>query len=80
MHLQPHARVYIHMHACIHQPAAATSPMAPPQGLSHYLEHMLFMGSEAFPDENAYDAYLNAHSGASNAFTETVHSHGFMIV
>ena len=22
------------------------------QGLSHYLEHMLFMGSEKYPDEN----------------------------
>lgn len=40
------------------------------QGLSHYLEHMLFMGSKAFPDENEYDAFLTAHGGASNAFTD----------
>ncbi|KAI8109469.1 hypothetical protein M9434_000751 [Picochlorum sp. BPE23] len=39
-------------------------------GLSHYLEHMLFMGSEKFPDEHEYDAYLNQHNGSSNAFTE----------
>ena len=39
-------------------------------GLSHYLEHMLFMGSEKFPDENEYDTYLNQHNGSSNAFTE----------
>eukprot|EP00878_Enallax_costatus_P039143 GHUV01044684.1.p1 GENE.GHUV01044684.1~~GHUV01044684.1.p1 ORF type:complete len:210 (+),score=62.21 GHUV01044684.1:129-758(+) len=39
-------------------------------GLSHYLEHMLFMGSEKFPDENEYDSYLTKHGGASNAFTE----------
>lgn len=39
-------------------------------GLSHYLEHMLFMGSEKYPDENAYDAYLTQHNGSSNAFTE----------
>lgn len=40
------------------------------QGLSHYLEHMLFMGSEKYPDENEYDAFLSAHSGSSNAYTE----------
>ena len=40
-------------------------------GLSHFLEHMLFMGSEAFPDENAYDAYLSKHGGYSNAYTDT---------
>ncbi len=39
-------------------------------GLSHYLEHMLFMGSSKYPDENEYDAYLNKHNGSSNAFTE----------
>ena len=40
------------------------------QGLSHYLEHMLFMGSEAFPDENEYDSFLSSHGGSSNAYTE----------
>lgn len=24
------------------------------QGLAHYLEHMLFMGTEKYPDENDY--------------------------
>ncbi|KAJ1297238.1 hypothetical protein BS78_01G362300 [Paspalum vaginatum] len=41
------------------------------QGLAHFLEHMLFMGSSQFPDENEYDSYLAKHGGASNAFTET---------
>ena len=45
------------------------------QGLSHYLEHMLFMGSEAFPDENEYDAFLSAHGGSSNAYTEMARLH-----
>lgn len=39
-------------------------------GLSHYLEHMLFMGSDKYPDENEYDAFLTRHGGSSNAFTE----------
>ena len=40
------------------------------QGLSHFLEHMLFMGSHLFPAENEYDAYLQQHGGSSNAYTE----------
>jgi len=31
---------------------------------------MVFMGSEAFPDENAYDSYLQQHGGSSNAYTD----------
>lgn len=40
--------------------------------MSHYLEHMLFMGSEKFPDENDYDSYLQHNGGAANAYTEMV--------
>ena len=48
-------------------------PSPPPtQGLSHYLEHMLFMGSEKFPSENEYDDYIQKNGGSSNAFTELV--------
>ena len=31
---------------------------------------MVFMGSQAFPDENEYDAYLQQHGGSSNAYTD----------
>ncbi|KAK3218933.1 hypothetical protein Dsin_012903 [Dipteronia sinensis] len=44
------------------------------QGLAHFLEHMLFMGSTGFPDENEYDSYLSKHGGSSNAYTETEHT------
>ncbi|KAF7816228.1 nardilysin-like [Senna tora] len=44
------------------------------QGLAHFLEHMLFMGSEEFPDENEYDSYLSKHGGSSNAYTEAEHT------
>lgn len=40
------------------------------QGLSHYLEHMLFMGSTKYPDENEYDEFIQKNGGSSNAFTE----------
>ncbi|XP_056165703.1 nardilysin-like isoform X2 [Syzygium oleosum] len=44
------------------------------QGLAHFLEHMLFMGSADYPDENEYDSYLSKHGGSSNAYTEVEHT------
>lgn len=38
-------------------------------GLAHFCEHMLFLGTEKYPDENSYSVFLNAHGGSSNAFT-----------
>lgn len=32
-------------------------------GLAHFLEHMLFMGTEKYPDENEYNTYLSSHGG-----------------
>ena len=40
------------------------------QGLAHFLEHMLFMGTQKYPTENAYDAFLSKHGGSDNAYTE----------
>ncbi|OBZ83270.1 Insulin-degrading enzyme [Choanephora cucurbitarum] len=39
------------------------------QGLAHFCEHLLFMGTEKYPKENDYSQYLSEHSGFSNAFT-----------
>ncbi|KIW07432.1 uncharacterized protein PV09_02272 [Verruconis gallopava] len=38
-------------------------------GMAHAVEHLLFMGTEKYPAENAYNQYLTAHSGYSNAYT-----------
>ncbi|KAF2455474.1 a-pheromone processing metallopeptidase Ste23 [Lineolata rhizophorae] len=38
-------------------------------GMAHAVEHLLFMGTKKYPKENAYNQYLNAHSGYSNAYT-----------
>ena len=38
-------------------------------GLAHFCEHMLFLGTEKFPDEAEYNQYLNQHGGMSNAYT-----------
>eukprot|EP00467_Chlorarachnion_reptans_P001150 CAMPEP_0114521978 /NCGR_PEP_ID=MMETSP0109-20121206/20500_1 /TAXON_ID=29199 /ORGANISM="Chlorarachnion reptans, Strain CCCM449" /LENGTH=994 /DNA_ID=CAMNT_0001703171 /DNA_START=54 /DNA_END=3038 /DNA_ORIENTATION=+ len=40
-------------------------------GLAHFLEHMLFMGTKTFPDENEYSRRVSEHGGRSNAYTST---------
>ncbi|KAH9277632.1 Nardilysin [Echinococcus granulosus] len=40
------------------------------QGLSHFLEHMAFMGSEKYPQENDFDEYIEHRDGSSNAYTD----------
>ncbi|KAL6075623.1 Protease 3 [Balamuthia mandrillaris] len=39
-------------------------------GLAHFLEHMLFLGTEKYPDEQSYSSYLAEHGGSSNAYTD----------
>ncbi|MCK3655122.1 pitrilysin [Pasteurellaceae bacterium Macca] len=39
------------------------------QGLAHYLEHMILMGSKKFPETNSLDAYLTKNGGYNNAYT-----------
>lgn len=38
-------------------------------GLSHFLEHMLFLGTHKFPEEASYKKFLKDHGGGSNAST-----------
>ena len=38
-------------------------------GLAHFLEHMLFMGSKKYPDENHFSKRVNEYGGYSNAYT-----------
>ncbi|XP_041369113.1 insulin-degrading enzyme-like [Gigantopelta aegis] len=46
-------------------------------GLAHFCEHMLFLGTEKYPEENEYTKFLNEHSGSSNAFTSSEHTNFF---
>uniref|UniRef100_T1J428 Nardilysin n=1 Tax=Strigamia maritima TaxID=126957 RepID=T1J428_STRMM len=39
-------------------------------GLAHFLEHMVFMGSEKYPVENAFDALIKRSGGNDNAETD----------
>ncbi|KAJ1566616.1 Insulinase (Peptidase M16), partial [Cladochytrium tenue] len=49
-------------------------------GLAHFCEHLLFMGTEAYPSENEYSEFLAAHAGASNAFTSADHTNYYFDV
>ncbi|MCU4674809.1 insulinase family protein [Catenovulum sp. 2E275] len=50
----------------------------PPQhlGLAHFLEHLLFLGSEKSPDEG-FHAFIEKNGGKCNAWTSLEHSNFF---
>lgn len=39
------------------------------QGLAHYLEHMLFMGSKKYPNTNHFGNFITKNGGFRNAYT-----------
>ena len=41
-------------------------------GLAHFLEHMLFMGNEKYPEVDGYFEFIRANGGSANAYTEDV--------
>ena len=41
------------------------------EGLAHFCEHMLFLGTKKYPEEGQYSQYLSQHGGYDNAFTST---------
>ncbi|HEY5259420.1 MAG TPA: insulinase family protein, partial [Rhabdochlamydiaceae bacterium] len=40
-------------------------------GMAHFLEHMLFMGTGAYPKEFEYMQYIHDNGGTVNAYTAT---------
>lgn len=43
-------------------------------GLAHFCEHMLFLGTKKYPNENDYNKFLSEHGGSSNAATYLDHT------
>ena len=41
------------------------------QGLAHFCEHMLFLGTQKYPKKDDYSNFLSTHGGNDNAFTST---------
>jgi insulysin len=44
------------------------------EGLAHFLEHMLFLGTKKYPDVDEYSTYLKTFGGYSNAYTAGDHT------
>ena len=38
-------------------------------GLAHFLEHMLFLGTDKYPDAAEYERFITEHGGTHNAYT-----------
>ena len=47
------------------------------QGLAHFLEHMLFLGTEKYPQAGEYQAFIGANGGSHNAYTAFEHTNYF---
>ena len=47
---------------------AALDPV-PLYGTAHFLEHMLFMGTDKYPEENEYAEFITNNGGFNNAWT-----------
>jgi len=44
------------------------------EGLAHFLEHMLFLGTKSYPDGSEYQKFISQHGGSNNAWTATEHT------
>lgn len=49
-------------------------------GTAHFMEHMLFLGSEKYPIPASYDDYLKANGGSSNANTTEEDTNFYFVV
>ncbi|MEM1229965.1 MAG: insulinase family protein [Pseudomonadota bacterium] len=47
------------------------------QGLAHFLEHMLFIGTAKYPEVDAYQQFIGQNGGSSNAYTAMDHTNYF---
>ena len=47
------------------------------EGLAHFLEHMLFLGTDKYPDAAEYEEYTTEHGGTRNAYTSSEHTNYF---
>ncbi len=47
------------------------------EGLAHFLEHMLFLGTEKYPQAGDYQSFISEHGGSHNAYTSFEHTKYF---
>ncbi len=58
----------------------AGSDPADRAGLAHFLEHMLFLGTEKYPEPGAYSNFIREHGGSNNAYTSYANTNYFFDV
>ncbi len=46
-------------------------------GLAHFLEHMLFLGTDKYPDSGEYARFISENGGSRNAYTAFEHTNYF---
>lgn len=49
-------------------------------GLAHFLEHMLFLGTEKYPDAGSFQTFISNHGGSNNAYTSVAHTNYYFDV
>ncbi len=49
-------------------------------GLAHFLEHMLFLGTDKYPDAAEYERFITEHGGSHNAYTSFENTNYFFDV
>lgn len=57
--------------ASVTVPVGSTSAPLGKDGLAHFCEHMLFMGTGKYKEEDGFNKFLAKRGGSSNAFTES---------
>jgi Insulinase (Peptidase family M16) len=68
------------MRLCVELGSGPKLPAVIDVTLMHPVQHMLFLGTEKYPDENSYSAFLNQHGGNSNAYTASEYTNYYFDV
>jgi Insulinase (Peptidase family M16) len=68
------------MRLCVELGSGPKLPAVIDVTLVHPAQHMLFLGTEKYPDENSYSAFLNQHGGNSNAYTASEYTNYYFDV
>ena len=63
--------------AAMDVPAGSFNDPMDYEGLAHFCEHMLFIGTGKYPNLNQYSSYLQTHGGGDNAYTSTQNTNYF---
>ena len=49
-------------------------------GMAHFCEHMLFLGTKKYPGKNEYSNFLSTNGGYDNAYTSIEHTNYYFAV